>query len=249
MEFTFGIITGGGNELYITEIINSIYSLNIPKYEIIVVGSCNLQLPNLRVFNFDESIKSRAWISKKKNLITHHANFENIVYTHDYIKFDSNFYTGWLEYGDKFNACMNKIYQINGERFRDWLLWLPGCAEIYLPELKQTRGCLLPYTCTEFSKIMYFSGSYFVAKKKIMKEIPLNEDLCWGQGEDVEWSFRYRDKYVFDINPLSSVTLLKNKPVYYGEISSTELQALERSYSQKKVTQTYDDLYRELISL
>ena len=38
MNFTFGIITGGNNELMINDIINSIENENIPNYEIIVVG-------------------------------------------------------------------------------------------------------------------------------------------------------------------------------------------------------------------
>ena len=40
----------------------------------------------------------------------------------------------------------------------------------------------------------YISGSYFICKKHIMIEFPLNEILLHCQGEDVEWSLRVRRK-------------------------------------------------------
>jgi hypothetical protein len=79
MNFTFGIITGGGNEVMINEIIDSIEFENIPNYEIIIVGNTNIIRKNTRIINFDENIKT-AWITKKKNIITHEAIYENIVY-------------------------------------------------------------------------------------------------------------------------------------------------------------------------
>jgi hypothetical protein len=64
---------------------------------------------------------------------------------------------------------------------------------------------------------MYFSGSYWVAKKEVMEEFPLNEDLLWGQSEDVEWSKRIREKYNFSINENSKVKLLKYKyPIFFN---------------------------------
>lgn len=249
MNFTFGIITGGGQEERIKKIVDSIYKLNIPFYEIIVIGSCNLVLPNLRVYEFDETVKPRGWITRKKNLITEYATYDNIVYSHDYVSFNEDFYTGWLKYGDNYNACMNRIIQTDGERFPDWLLWIPKCAEVYLPELINTASGLLPYECLNLSKIMYFSGTYFVAKKKIMEEIPLNNDLVWAQGEDVEWSYRYKEKYNFSLNTHSSVTLLKPKTNYYNSITDTALHSLQESFCIKKQTQSYKELYDWLITL
>jgi hypothetical protein len=58
---------------------------------------------------------------------------------------------------------------------------------------------------------MYISGSYWIAKKQVMEEFPLDESLVWGESEDVEWSKRIRDKYSFDLNIRSAVKLLKIK--------------------------------------
>ncbi len=44
-----------------------------------------------------------------------------------------------------------------------------------------------------------------------MEEEPLNEDLDWGEAEDVEWSNRIRDKYQYVMNTHSKVKCLKDK--------------------------------------
>jgi hypothetical protein len=57
---------------------------------------------------------------------------------------------------------------------------------------------------------MYVSGAYWVAKKQFMTDYPLNEDLSWGEGEDVEWSYRARKTWRYKMNTLSRVRF--NKP-------------------------------------
>jgi len=224
MNITFGIITAGNNDHMLSESINSIHALNIPKYEIIVVGGTQHIGPNVTNIPFDESVK-HAWVTKKKNLITEHASFDNIVYAHDFIYFDNNWYNGFLSHGDDFNVCMNVILNADGSRFRDWTLWTDNgnhADAVTNPELK----CLLPYNVINLSKFMYISGSYWVAKKKIMEEYPLNEELSWAEGEDVEWSKLVREKHEFSMNPNSTVRLLKYKPVYYQTIPESDLNII-----------------------
>jgi hypothetical protein len=49
---------------------------------------------------------------------------------------------------------------------------------------------------------MYISGAYFIIKKQIALQYPLNEKLVWGQGEDVELSQRLTDNnIVLKCNP------------------------------------------------
>ena len=69
MNFTFGIITGGGNDGFINDIIDSIEVESIPNYEVIVVGPTLVNRKNTTIIEFDETIK-RAWITRKKNIIT-----------------------------------------------------------------------------------------------------------------------------------------------------------------------------------
>jgi hypothetical protein len=208
MNFTFGIITSSVNPIIdLNKIINSIIQLNIPNYEIIIIGgNKNYQSNNLSIYSFEEN-SNGGWITKKKNLITKYAKYENVVYLHDYIIFDKDWYVNFLNFGNDFKVCMNQIINEDGTRFRDWTLWAESAEEIGI----SNPYYLIPYDIRNLSKLMYFSGSYWVAKKNVMEEFLLNENLFWGQSEDVEWSKRIRQKYNFSINENSKVQLLKYK--------------------------------------
>lgn len=224
MDFTFGILTGGGNDAMINEIIDSIENETIPNYEIIIIGNSRIERKNTRVINFDETIRI-GWITKKKNIITQEAKYENIVYSHDYIKLIEGWYKGQLMSGNNFNIRMDKIINNNGERFRDWCIWphnnnkMDGFIGI---------DCLIPYDITHLSKYMYISGSYWIAKKEVMVEFPLNENLVWGQGEDVLWSKQVREKYEFDMNINSSVFIIKGvKDKVFNEPDKYKIEILK----------------------
>jgi hypothetical protein len=223
MDFTFGIITSGDNEPMINEIIDSIEYENIPNYEIIIVGDSNISRKNTRVLIFNENIKPM-WITAKKNLITHEAKFENIVYFHDYIKLNEGWYEGQLTAGNDFKIRMDKIINLNGERFRDWCIWPHNHNKM---DNFIERECLIPYNITHLSKYMYISGAYWIAKKEVMLEYPLNEELIWGQGEDVLWSKQVRLKHDFNMNTNSSVKIIKpNKDRVFNETSDDKIEIL-----------------------
>lgn len=208
MNITFGIITCGGNDESIKQIVDSIYHQNIPEFEIIIVGNTNITGSNIRVIPFDENVKN-GWITRKKNIINTEAKYEIIVHLHDYVKLERNWYEGFLKYGNDFDICVTQIENLNGKRFRDYTFFVHG-----LPDLFQHRA-LLPYDFNpgpEFNKLMYISGAYFVIKKEIAIKYPLNEDLCWGQGEDVELSQRLTDNDILlKCNPYSKVIFTKFK--------------------------------------
>lgn len=206
MNFTFGIITGGGQDQYINTCIDSIESENIPNYEIIIVGNSLVKRKNTTVVPFDEHIKQK-WITKKKNIITELSRYENIVYMHDYIKLNNGWYAGQLLSGNEFFVRMDKIIDASGARFRDWCIW-PHNKNFMDKEIG--RNCLIPYSIRHLSKFQYISGSYWIAKKNIMKEFPMDESLVWGEGEDVSWSKQVREKYNFDMNINSTVILMKH---------------------------------------
>jgi len=205
MDFTFGIITSGGNQGFINEIINSIEKESIPNYEIIIIGGEPIERKNTIRIPFIETIKY-GWITRKKNLITDSASYENIVYLHDYIKLNEGWYKGQLLAGNDFNVRMDKIINNNGSRFRDWCIWPHN--DNFMDSLIQ-RNCLIPYDMNHLSKYQYISGSYWIAKKEIMQKFPLDETLSWGESEDVIWSKQVRENYEFNMNPNSSVYIMK----------------------------------------
>lgn len=223
MNFTFGIVTSGLDER-VQIVIDSIEKLNIPEYEVIIVGNSNVQRDRTTVIPFNESERP-AWITKKKNLITQHAKYENVVYAHDYIYYKEDWYKGWLEYGDDYKVCMNRILNGDGTRYRDWCIW-PHNGNYVDGLCTRQRGCLLPYDMTHLSKYLYFSGAYWVGKKDVMTEFPLNESLLWGQSEDVEWSMRIRQKYDFSMNKHSSVQLMMQKDRAFDESDELMIQQL-----------------------
>jgi hypothetical protein len=243
MDFTFGIITTPQTNIFIESIIHSIVKQNIPNYEIIIIGTItppeNID-EKVIIIPFDESIYP-GWITKKKNLITENAKYENIVFLHDYVGFDDGWYDGFLKFGSKFDVVSNIIHDMNGNRFRDWNInlhfmqglilnngarphpivgawdeWIvdhgrhiPIDPVIYDPN----RGTLLEYDAdaSKLQKYIYLSGAYWVAKKSVMQEFRLSENLLHCQGEDVEWCQRVREKYTYSFNPWSKVSLLKHR--------------------------------------
>jgi hypothetical protein len=243
MDFTFGIITCPQTDIFIESIIQSIEKQNIPNYEIIIIGTItppdNID-ERVIIIPFDESIYP-GWITKKKNLITENAKYENIVFLHDYIGFDDGWYEGFLKFGSKFDVASNIIHDMNGNRFRDWNInehfmqglilnngarpypivgawdeWIidhgrhiPIDPVLYNPN----RGTLLDYDAdtSNLQIYIYLSGAYWVAKKSVMQEYKLCENLLHCQGEDVEWCQRIREKYAYSFNPWSKVSLLKHR--------------------------------------
>jgi hypothetical protein len=227
-NWTFGIVTANvilteTGEIDATQCeflvtsINSIIDLNIPKnnFEIIVIGNNNLQKDivkeNVKILYFDESIK-KGWITKKKNIIIDNANYENVCIVHDYITFDTDWYTGFLKFDSNWDVCMCRIKNKDGRRWRDWMLWWCSTAP-YRIELKD--GFVLPknrllYSDNRFTNTdMYISGTVIIGKRNYLKENKFDENLCWGQGEDCEWSARCRPTWVYKMNINSTLRLLK----------------------------------------
>lgn len=220
MEFTFGIITSGSEDENINIIIDSIEKQQILNYEIIIVGNSKVSRNKTRIVLFNEEVIPK-WITRKKNIITNLSKYENIVYLHDYVSLSDNWYEGFLKFGNDFELCMTKITNYDGKRYRDWCLCIWDNPILMNNLGVKDPKCILPYDENRFKKHMYFSGTYWVAKRKVMIEFPLNEQLVWGQGEDVLWSSQVRKKYEFLMNTNSEVKLLKQKEVAY-EIADEE---------------------------
>ena len=217
MNFTFGITTTPQSSIALQQIVDSITNENIPNFEIIIVGGNEAYDDGtMKVIPFDESIK-KFWITKKKNLITQHARYESIVYMHDYLVLKPGWYEGFLKFGNDFTICMTKVENADGTRYRDWCLYKLDTDPLGVPDPQ----LLLPYEFKNLSHLMYISGAYWIAKKSIAEKYPQNENVMWGDSEDIEWSKRARqDK--FYMNEYSAVKLMKWKhPVFIEPTPST----------------------------
>ena len=206
MKWTFGIITSGNSNQSIFNIHRSILMQGIDDdYEIIVVGGQPIDIEGVSHFEFDESIKP-GWITKKKNIIAQNASFENICLLHDYVYLLEGWYENFLVFGSDWDVCMNSIVNMDGQRFRDWVTGTRFCQEKDI--------VFLDYEDHSRTSQMYVSGTYFCVKRDFLIENPIDEELAWGQGEDVEWSERilHLGNCNYKCNPNSKVSLMKLKP-------------------------------------
>ena len=225
MQFTFGIITSGNNDTMLNSIIDSIHAMNIPEYEILIVGKSDIISKNTSIHDFDESLRP-AWITRKKNIICELAKYDNVVLLHDYIIFKRNWYSEFLKYGDDFKFCTCKISGIDGKRFRDYNLFVEFVRCI---DTGFEGSCLLPYDFKNnyrLNMLMYISGAFYIIKKQIALKFPLDETKLWGEGEDVELSNRLaRNNILIECNSNSEVQLLRDKydPGWHNEITSDRL--------------------------
>jgi hypothetical protein len=200
IQWTFGIITGYQDTERLKNIIENIASLDIPEFEILIVGGDRndffVDLPQVKFIDFDESQKP-LWITKKKNIIANLAMYENMVIMHDYHVFDKDWYVNFKSFGTDWDICSCPQYLITGARNpMDWSLWdKPGHG----------RAWSLDYDDWSQTQYMYVSGGFFIVKKHVMLEEPLDESFGWNEAEDVEWSLRIRDKYVMKCNKNSIV--------------------------------------------
>jgi hypothetical protein len=200
IQWTFGIVTGFEDHQRLNEILESIRALSIPEYEILLIGGENknfiTSFDDVRIIDFDESQKPR-WITRKKNILVNEAKYENIVLMHDYHIFDKDWYLNFKSFGTDWEICSCPQYLITGARNpMDWSLW---------DKPNHGRAWSLDYDDWSQTQYMYISGGFFIVKKHVLLEEPLDESRGWNEEEDVEWSMRVRNKYVMKCNGKSVV--------------------------------------------
>lgn len=194
MKFSFGILTLYENTEQIQGVIDSIKALDIPEYEILLIGPKNDQFEN--AIEFDENEKS-GWITRKKNVLVDSAKYDNVVVMHDYYTFDKDWYKNFVEFGGEWDVCSNAQLLINGNRhFTDWVTW---DSPIF------PRYTAMAYDDWSHTRCMYQSGGYMIVKKDFYKKFPMNEEMTWGTAEDVEWSLRMRTSATWKCNGKSIV--------------------------------------------
>lgn len=194
MKFSFGILTLYENTEQIQGVIDSIKALDIPEYEILLIGPKNDQFEN--TIEFDETQK-QGWITRKKNVLVDSAKYDNVVVMHDYYTFDKDWYKNFVEFGDEWDVCSNAQLLINGNRhFTDWVTW---DSPIF------PRYTAMAYDDWSHTRCMYQSGGYMIVKKDFYKKFPMNEEMTWGTAEDVEWSLRMRTSATWKCNGKSLV--------------------------------------------
>jgi hypothetical protein len=210
MNFSFLICTHDPNSERIESSIATINDLQIPKYEIIVVGGIRKEknIPNTNFIDFNEEVVG--WLTRKKNIAAQAAQYENLCILHDYFAFDHGWYDGWNKKNQEtpnWDIGSNAIKLLNGARdWSDWISWDH-------PKYRKGRG--IPYEDQAHTMFQFIAGHYFLVKREFFLKNPLNENLIQAQEEDVEWSLRVRNKAKIIFNSDSIVRHLKIHRHFY----------------------------------
>lgn len=203
-QWTFGIVTNGKRKDFIERAINSIRELGIPHYQIILCGTYNGEIAEDMEYIYFTEHDDKGWITRKKNLICQNAKYENIVVIHDRISFDSSWFDGMKKWGPYFDVLSCPIYYPNEKILRyNWDTMGFYGSKDRLNRLRSTSGSLDP---TDWDRYVFIGGPIIILKKHIWELQKWNEDLFWGDSEDVELSHKQHEKGIMiRFNPYSIV--------------------------------------------
>jgi hypothetical protein len=196
--WTFGIVASNPNSQLVKHQISLIKAQGLSEYEILVVSPQKPEDEMLKWVPFFEGLGTN-WITRKKNLLAQNALHENLVLMHDYIGLHKDWAAGFEIFGNNWNLVLTRVEDFYGRRFYDWASWDSPIYPKYSP---------IPYSRKDHTSHQFIPGAYWVAKTEFMLDNPLDENLLWGQSEDVEWSLRVRNRGLV-FNPYSKVRHLK----------------------------------------
>ena len=232
---SFIVVTSGTNDDVVNQLIDSIEVLAMPEYEVIVVGGLTTTVNRKNTIHipFDENQRPAPWLTRKKNLGSQASKYEVNVIMHDYHAFDPDWYIEFEKFGTDWDICVQQIFMLEsqgGQRANGWRMGS-------IPEYPEIPNCMtVPWDIDCFVPYMGIQGAYWVCKRSVMQEEPLNETLLKGQNDDVEWWPRVipgwqgqnvnQVKYKIVANPNCIIRLTKEKPTYPG---NPDWAALERS--------------------
>ncbi len=188
-SWTFGIVSDGKKNERVLRIVKQIIGFNIKNYQIVICGPSpydNSELDrNVLILDDQELyLDTRVPITKKKNKIIQAAKYENIVIMHDRISFSEDWYEKILKYGNQFEILCPQILAESDSslRLQDWLEFDGQFAD------KDAKGKLLKYG--SWTSSVYVDGGLLIAKTRLLRKVMYNENLHWGEAEDVDLSKR-----------------------------------------------------------
>lgn len=223
MNFTFGVCCSPQTKLdHFIKLYHSIVDVSktLVYSQLLIIGELTDNVKNyvylvakdgpikMGMFPFpDDHENSKGWITKKKNILVEFAAFENTCLLHDYYELPPDFS---FHIPRKYDVYCAPIVTKEGHRHSDWVV-SPNAMDdminqdpVKYSELLMSVNpkenaakyvCGVPYEIPYLWPIQYVSGGLITARTEVLRDIPFNEDLRWGDAEDVEWSARLVKKY------------------------------------------------------
>ena len=262
INFTFAICHGHSMGIpraqkspHVERIIESIRSQNISsdKYEILIIGdpnqiNMNFSGHDIRTIYFDDSLRDGRWLTRKKNILASESQYENLVFIHNYVIFNEGWYEGFNRFGNDFSVCVTPVFNFDGTKNYSWILnpYFEESRKSLLGDRSRYNEYLIPHNVKNLSKIQYIPGNYWIAKRKTMKDFPLDERILQSESEDCEWSMRVSTKNNFSLNLNSSVSFLRQdrKPRRPRDVLGNDVVDFLASLSDKDIDK-YHSLQRE----
>ncbi len=199
-RWTFGISTNGNREDLVKKFIESVRKQKIPEYEIIICGTYSDRNENDIIYIPFSEKDNLGWITKKKNIICENASYQNIMIVHDRIVLNEGWFEGMKKYGNNFEVLGCIQLTQDGRRAGDW------STSGYKFRTYHKVGQL---DYSDWDKWTFLGGQLFIIKKRVWENIKLNENLFWGDYEDMDFSFSLAlNGFITRFNPYSIVTTL-----------------------------------------
>ena len=195
-SWTIGIMSGGKNDSKITKCINNIKSLGIPNLQIIVCGKYRTAKDSDVLLLDDSELYRdiRIPISSKKNKVIEFAKYNNIALIHDRITFSRDWLKSFLLTKNYFDFVSCPIISVSDKSLRvnDWCVYPSSeLSFFYWPSYMSYKSR---------DKRIYMNGGLLIGKREYFKKVKFNEELFWGEQEDVDFSQRLRQNgYTLDM--------------------------------------------------
>ena len=220
MNFTFGIcVSQNTNPDFLDKQFGSILVAAdyLTYYEVILSGQITdecfsvaekfADTMSVKLIPYEGPPDKHGHITKKKNMIAENAKYDMLCVMHDYFILPPDF-VNWVPLSKK-TVYVCPIHTLEGGRHSDWAI-SPARMQEYInaePSAAQELMaiaphenapkyvCGLPYLCEGLSSIQYISGGLITLPTEILLDIRFDENLYWGDAEDLEWSERLVKKY------------------------------------------------------
>ncbi len=227
---SFAIITNGKSNDHLNKTVDSIIDLKLEFCEILIVGLSEFPNPRVRCVPFDESVRE-AWITRKKNLAVSQSTGDIVVILHDYMQVNQDWTNSNVQsfINSTWDVAMCRITNPDGSRWVDWTLWARNSIGIRW-WFNRSLANLVPYKLKNLTRFMYVGGAVMIVRKEFMLKNPLDENLAWGESEDVEWSLRVRKFWNYKMFSDMSITSQKQKHKHFRQMGFFS-RVLMRSYS------------------
>lgn len=195
------VFSGNENEIeYLYKSIDSIVSNTIDEnmYEILIVGPSNFNASKIiskykikiSYFEFDLNTTYRVEITKKKNLLLNSAKFNIVAINHCRIVYSNDFFKKIIH--KKFDMTTTRVlYTENNKNYPYLDLALIGSYNI--SNSNRYKTLVSEYVDDDYlyymkNRVPYIGGGLTIFNKNSIKTLCYDENIAWGEAEDVDIS-------------------------------------------------------------